>query len=112
MAAVLILLLIGIFSDKNLFYQIALPVLVLNMIQPKTFYPFAILWYGLSGLAGDIISRILLITIYIAVVLPVGSIRKVAGKDNLKLKKFKSSSESVMLVREHEFTAQDLEKPF
>jgi len=112
MAVVLILLLIGLFTDRVLFYQIGIPVLVVNMIIPKIFYPFAILWFGISGLLGDIVSRILLSVIYICIVIPVGFIRKLSGNDSLNLKKFNQSGESVMITRDHSYSASDLEKPF
>ena len=112
MAVVLILLLIGLFTDRVLFYQIGIPVLVVNMIIPKFFYPFAIFWFGISGLLGDIVSRILLSVIYICIVIPVGFIRKLSGNDSLNLKKFNQSGESVMITRDHSYSASDLEKPF
>jgi len=86
--------------------------LVINMIIPVFFYPFAILWYGLSGLMGDILSRVILTIVYIIVVLPVGFIRQVAGKDPLKLREFKKADSSVMIIRDHLYTSSDLEKPF
>lgn len=112
MAAVLIMLLIGIFTKKVIFYQIGIPLLVINMIIPAFFYPFAILWFGLSGLMGDILSRIILSVVYIFVVIPVGFIRKLMGKDPLKLREFKKTDHSVMISRDHLFVPSDLEKPF
>jgi hypothetical protein len=112
MAAVLIMLLIGLFSHKVIFYQIGIPLLVINMIIPVFFYPFAILWFGLSGLIGDILSRIILSIVYIFIVVPVGWIRKLAGKDPLKLREFKQADHSVMIHRDHLYNSSDLEKPF
>ena len=112
MAAVLIMLLIGIFTKKVIFYQIGIPLLVINMIIPVIFYPFAIAWFGLSGLMGDILSRIILSVVYIFVVLPVGFIRKLTGKDPLKLREFKKTDQSVMISRDHMYVPSDLEKPF
>jgi len=112
MAAVLIMLLVGIFTKKVIFYQIGIPLLVINMIIPVIFYPFAIVWFGLSGLMGDILSRIILSVVYIFVVLPVGFIRKLTGKDPLKLREFKKTDQSVMISRDHMYVPSDLEKPF
>ena len=112
MAAVLIMLLIGLFTRKIIFYQIGIPLLVINMIIPVFFYPFAVLWFGLSGIMGDILSRVILTVVYIFVVLPVGFIRKLAGKDPLQLKNFKRADHSVMINRDHLYTSSDLEKPF
>ncbi|MBL7112858.1 MAG: hypothetical protein ISS19_13055 [Bacteroidales bacterium] len=112
MAVVLIMLLIGLFTDKVLFYKLAIPILVINMIAPRFYYPFGIVWFGFSGLLGDVVSRILLTIVYFIIVFPVGIIRRLSGKDTLKLKEFKRSANSVMLTRDHTFTKTDLEKPF
>jgi hypothetical protein len=112
MAAVLIMLIIGIFTKKVIFYQVGIPLLVINMIVPAFFYPFAIVWFGLSGLMGDILSRIILSVVYIFVVMPVGLIRKLTGKDPLKLREFKKNDHSVMVSRDHLYVPSDLEKPF
>jgi hypothetical protein len=112
MAAVLIMMLIGLFTHKVIFYKIGIPLLVINMIAPMVFNPFAVLWFGLSGLLGDILSRIILSIVYIIIVIPVGLIRKLAGKDTLKLRYFKLSDDSVMINRDHLYSSTDLEKPF
>jgi len=36
----------------------------------------------------------------------------VLGKDSLRLRAFRAGNESVMVVRNHTFTASDLEKPY
>ena len=112
MAVVLIMLIIGLFTGKVLFYKLAIPILVINMIAPKFYYPFGIFWFAFSGLLGDIVSRILLTIVYFIIVFPVGIIRRLAGKDSLKLKEFKRSAGSVMQKRDHTYTKADLEKPF
>lgn len=112
MAASLILLLVGIFSDRILFYQLAVAALVFNMAFPRFYYPFAILWYGLAGLMGDIVSSILLSVVFIVLVVPVGFIRKLAGKDSMNLKEFGKTGSSVMIRRDHIYSPADLEKPF
>ncbi len=112
MAASLILLLIGIFTGRILFYQLAVPALVINMIVPRFWYPFAVVWFGLSGLLGDVVSRILLSIVYFVIVVPVGLIRKLAGKDSMKLRDYKKSDSSVMIRRDQVYSPADLEKPF
>jgi hypothetical protein len=112
MAASLILLLAGIFTGRILYYHLAVPALVINMIIPRFWYPFAIVWYGLAGLMGDVVSRMLLTMVYFVLVLPVGLIRKQAGRDGLKLRMFRKSDASVMTRRDHMYVPADLEKPF
>ena len=112
MAVALILLLVGLFTGKVIFYQLAIPALVVNMIVPKIWYPFAVFWFGFSQLLGDVVSRVLLSAVFFVIVMPVGALRKLSGKDTLKLKQFKRSDASVMISRDHLYTRSDLEKPF
>ncbi len=112
MAAVLILLLIGLFTHNNLYYKIAIPVLVINMTFPMFYYPFAIIWLGFSQLLGTIISKIILTIIYIIMVIPIGVIRRLLGKDSLQLSEFKKGNNSVMQIRDYNFSSDDIEKPY
>ena len=112
MAIILILMLIGFLTKNDLYYRIAIPVLLMNMIFPMFYYPFAIFWFGFSNLLGTIVSKILLLEVFFIIVLPVALLRRLLGKDTLVLKKFKKSSESVMKTRNHTYVATDLEKPF
>jgi polyferredoxin len=112
MAFVLILLLIGLFSGDALYYKIAIPVLIINMIFPSVYNPMAVLWLGFSMLLGTVVSKFLLGAVYIVLVLPIGLIRRFAGKDSLQLKKFKKGNESVMTDRNYTFKAADIEQPY
>ena len=112
MALVLILMLIGLFSENPMYYKIAIPILVMNMIYPMFYYYFAILWIGISHVIGTVVSKILLSIIYFIVVFPMAMVRKLMGKDTLRLKQFKKSKSSVMNVRNHQFTADDMKHPF
>ena len=112
MAIVLILLVIGYFSNDDLYYKIAIPVLLMNMIFPRFYYPFAVFWFSLSNLMGTIVSKVLLSVVFLGVVLPIALFRRLLGKDTLLLKKFKRGNESVMKTRKHTYVAADLEKPF
>ena len=89
MAAVLLLLLIGLFTHNNLYYKIAIPVLVINMTFPMFYYPFAIVWLGFSQLLGTIVSKIILTIIYFILVVSIAVIRRLLGKDSLQLTEFK-----------------------
>lgn len=112
MAMVLICLLLGYFTRHNIYYLISIPVLVINMTFPMFYYPFAMIWLGLTNLLGMVVSRILISVIYIIILLPMGVIRRAMGKDSLNLTGFKKDSKSVMIVRDHEFTAKDIINPF
>lgn len=112
MAMVLILLLAGFFFDKNILFKMAVVTLLINMIVPKFYYSFAIVWLGFSRILGTIVSKILLSIIFFLIVTPIGVIRRALGYDSLKLKEFKLGSDSVMTVRNKIFEGKDIEKPY
>ena len=112
MAMALICLLLGRFTGHNYYYIAAIPVLVIDMTFPMFYYPFAMVWLGLTNLLGAVMSRILISIVYIVILMPIGVIRRLMGKDSLNLKGFKKDTKSVMVVRDYEFTAKDITNPF
>jgi hypothetical protein len=112
MAMVLLLLIVFISTKRNGFLLGAMALHVLNMIVPNVYRFIAIFWLGLSHLIGTVVSKILLSVVFFLVVTPIGLLRKLSGKDSLKLRAFKASEESVMVRRNHTFVASDLEKPY
>ena len=112
MAATLILLLLGYFTKNNLYYILAIPAQVFSMAVPMIFYPFAVLWFGLTGLLGEVVSKVLLTVVYIVILMPMGIIRRMMGKDAMLLKGFKKDSSSVMVTRNHDFTSNDIVNPY
>ena len=112
MAMVLFLLLLAV-SPKRHGYLIAAIVLhAMNMIVPQIFRPVAVVWLGLSTLLGEVVPKVLLSIVFFLVVTPIGFLRRLAGKDALKLREFKGSQDSVMLERNHLFIGRDLERPY
>lgn len=112
MAVSLILLLIGVFTGNLLFYKLTLPALLINMTVPKAYYPFAILWFALSEFMASIMSKVILFIVFLLVVFPIGLFRRILGKDNLSLKKFKKSTASVLTDRNITYKSTDLDHPF
>jgi uncharacterized membrane protein len=86
----------------------AMIVILITIVLPIIFYPFAFLWFGLSGLMSKISPVIILSVIYFLIVVPVGLIRRLLGKDSMQLRQFKKDKASVMINREHLHTAADL----
>jgi len=79
------------------------------MIAPMIFYPFASAWFTIAeklSLVGSVIS---LSIVFFIIVVPVGFIRKLTGKDDFKLKQFKRGKESVMITRDHVYCKEDLQ---
>lgn len=112
MAMVLLLLLIYLYARRSELLVAALAVHVLTMTLPRLFRPLAVVWLGLSHLLGTIMSRILLSVVFYTIVTPIGLLRRIAGKDPLKIREFKTGEGSVMLERNHLFAAADIEKPY
>lgn len=112
MAMVLLLLLALLKWGRNELLIAALIVHVVNMIVPQVFRPVAIAWFGLAHLLGAVASRVLMFVVFALVVTPIGLLRRALGKDSLRLRAFRSGDDSVMVVRNHTFTAGDLEKPY
>ena len=113
MAMVLLLLLLAYLTLKRkdlLFGAIALH--VLNMTVPELYRPVAVVWLRFSELLGAVTSKVLMSVVFFAVVTPIGILRRLMGKDSLKLRAFKTSEDSVMVARNHVFTGPDLERPY
>ncbi len=112
MALVLVLLLVGLFTQNNLYYKIAIPVLIINMIFPMFYYIFAIIWLGFSQLLGTVVSKIILTIVYFIILLPMGIFRRLLGKDSLQLSEFKKGTGTVMKSRDYNYSSNDIEKPY
>jgi len=112
MAMVLLILLALLIWGRNELLIAALIVHVVNMIVPQVFRPVAIAWFGLAHLLGAVASRVLMFVVFALVVTPIGLLRRALRKDSLRLRAFRSGDESVMVVRNHTFSAGDLEKPY
>lgn len=112
MAMVLLLLIVWLPLKRKEVVLGAIALHVLNMTVPRVYRPIAVLWLGLSDLIGEVVSKVLMFVVFVAVVTPIGLLRRLAGKDALKLRAFKAGKDSVMLARNHSFTGRDLERPY
>jgi len=112
MAMVLICLIIAKAGQKPGFVSLAIVILLLDMIWPSFYKPFAKIWFGFSHILGTVMSKIILGLTFFLVLTPMGLLRKVSGKDPMKIKHWKNGAESVFRVRDHTFDAGDIEQPF
>jgi hypothetical protein len=112
MGIVLLLLLLDLKTKRQGYLLAAMAVHVLNMIVPQIYQPLAVVWFGVSDLVGAVVSKILLSILFFGVVTPIGILRRLFGKDSLRLRAFKKGEESVMSVRNHTFAGPDIEKPY
>jgi len=91
---------------------LAIIFLVVAMTYPLIFQPFARFWFALSTALGTVVSKIILSVLFFVIVLPIGLVRRVMGKDSMRIKSWKKGKESVFRTRDHRFTAKDLEHPY
>lgn len=91
---------------------VALLLLLITLLAPRLLYPLAVVWFGLAKVLGEINVRILLTLVFIVVVIPVGMWRKWMRKDTLQLRRFKKDKGSVMDIRNHVYTKEDLQHTF
>jgi hypothetical protein len=110
--AVLICIFLALYLKDNHYITAAFWVLLFTILIPDIFYPFALLWFGLSTILSKISSFVILNVIFFLLVIPMGFFRKLLGKDALRLKKFKSGRNSVMIERNHLYEAVDLVNTF
>jgi hypothetical protein len=112
MAMVLICLLLGYFGKFPKFLGVSIVLLLITMAWPKAFKPLAGLWFGLSHLMGQVVSKIVLSAAFFLVVTPIGLIRRVMGADSLQLKKWKQGTDSVFVERQGAIADKDLLNPY
>lgn len=112
MALVLICMIINYFAANYLWLVIATAILVITMAAPSMLSPYAKVWYRSALFMGTYMSKIILTIVFYAVVTPVGFVRRLLGKDNLRLKEFKKGRESVMDERNIIYREEDIVKPF
>ncbi len=86
--------------------------LLVAMTFPPLFRPFARLWFAFSAVLGAVVSKVLLSVLFLLLVLPVALVRRGMGKDAMQMKRWRKDAASVFRIRDHEFTAADLEHPY
>jgi hypothetical protein len=112
MAMVLICLLLGYWGKFPKFLPVSLGLLILTMAWRNAFRPLAVLWFGLSHLLGQVVSRVVLTVVFFVVVTPIALIRRLMGADALQLKKWKQGQGSVFVVREGPVQGKDMANPY
>ena len=92
-------------------YIFAVTTLLLSMLLPKLYTPFAWLWFGLAKILERVMSKLVLLLIFFLVITPVGLIRHMLGKDNLHIsgsKKQKNFFENPI----HIYKPEDMDNQF
>lgn len=91
---------------------IATVLLLLCMTVPWLFTPFARVWFALGERLSALTSALLLVMVFLLVVTPIGIIRRLLGRDPLRLGEWRSGSDTLLQQRKHRWQAHDLEKPY
>lgn len=86
-ALVLICLIIALFGGGRGWVVAALALLVVNMAWPGVYKPFAFLWLNFSHALGAVVSRVILTLEFFLLVLPVGMMLRLVGRDAMALKR-------------------------
>ncbi len=107
-----ILLLMAYLHERPLLILPAILIQVLAMTFPLLFKPLAIFWHYATMMLGNVTNRIILSILFWGIVTPVGFARKYGGADPLKRRAWKKSEASVFTIRDHTFSADDLNNPY
>ena len=111
--AVLVALLAALyFKDDHTLIVVASILILLTIVVPMVFYPFAVIWFGLAKLLAAVVPPVLLGILFFVMVTPLGLARRVMGRDALRLRQFKKGRSSVMNNRDHVYTEADLKDTF
>ncbi len=112
LALALILIIIALFSTPTKLIFMASVILVFAMTIPKVFKPFAIVWFGLSHLLGDISTKLILTILFFLILTPIGLIRRLSGSDPLQLTGWPKDAASAFSHENHLYGASDITSPY
>lgn len=111
LALAFLAMLIWYFTREAAFAYTTMAVLLLAMLWPSSMIWPARLWYGLAHALGAVMSRILLSVIYLTIVLPVALLRRLIGKDSMRLRAWRGKG-TAFVTRGHTFVKDDLANPY
>jgi hypothetical protein len=106
--ATLVVLLFALHYKNDHWVFTAFALVLITIVLPIIFYPFAVIWFGLAELLSKMSPAIVLTIIFFLIVTPVGLIRRLLGKDSMRLRQFKKTKQSIMIDRNHLYIESDL----
>lgn len=112
LALVFIALLVALTGRFSWALPLAAGLTLLLMISPRPFALWARAWFGLSHALGTVVSKVLLAVVFYVVVLPIGVLRRMMGKDSMRLGQWKKGDGSVFRERGGKVGPADLEQMF
>jgi hypothetical protein len=108
----LCLLLVYLQTHNLVLIWISVVCIVITILLPVLFYPFSVIWYGVSEIMGAIVSRIVLCAVFFFIITPVGLVRRLITKKQLLSEQWKKSRESVFADRNIQFSRSDIQNPY
>ncbi len=112
LALTLITLLAYQFFPDKMVVIIATLLLLLCMTAPRSFAPFARFWFYMADHLAAAVSLLLLTLVFFLMVTPAAVIRRMMGKDTLKLKTWRSGSMTLFTTKNHRWLPADMDKPY
>ncbi len=113
LATTLIFLSVSYFrSEYEPFLSLGIIALLITIIHPKIWAFFIPLWNTVLLLLEATVSKLLLLSVFFLVILPMGIIRRSFGIDAMKTAVWRNGNTSVFTDRKHVFSADDLKKPY
>ncbi|HLY70319.1 MAG TPA: hypothetical protein VKR53_11370 [Puia sp.] len=104
---VLICCISGLGFREMHFYGIIIGLILLALIYPLLFYPFAIAFSWSAAVLGAVSSRTMLSVLFYLIVVPVAWFRRKSAFRSRALRQFKKNTCPVMKIRDHEYVAED-----
>ena len=74
--------------------------------------PFSYLWFGLSIILGNFMSKLIVSFVFFSIIIPVGFIIRLFKHNAFFLNEFKNNKESMFIKRNHVFELNDIIHPF
>ena len=110
LVASLVILIVSIWYKIDLCLFAVLALLV-SLLLPVLYTPFAWLWFGLAKILEQVMSKVILFLIFFLVVTPVGLLRRILGKDSLHTDA-SNKQKNFFENQVHRYEAADFEKQF
>lgn len=111
----LILIILGLYwyLQKPVLLYSAIALIVLLMIWPSLFLLFTRLWFAFGYGLGYVMNRIILGSIFIIMVLPMGLLKRKRIRKRMQIDVFGNDPlQSAFIERNYTYSNKDFEKPF
>lgn len=110
--ALTLLSLIILWVREEQWLIVPIGLLVLTMTVPALFVFPARLWFAAAERISWLMTRVILTTLYVLILMPVALVMRWAGKDPMQLRRWKKGSDSVFVTRDDTWTPVHLERPY